>query len=304
MKRKLVKQGAATMMISLPSKWIKANSLEKGDEISLEEKQNSLIINLESKKSKRQTEINLGSLTESSIRTILTNAYRLGYDKIRISFQDKRALGNINNTIKNNLIGFEIIRKTEKSCEIENITEPTGQKYDIMLKKIFLIIKETQKIIDEDLKKATYRNWEEIEEMKKSQDKFILFCRRTLTKEMYEKNITLEWELLTFLMHIEHTYFYLYEYAKENKVKVDKSLSVLIEEQKQQFSLYEDAYFNNSLESIYKILKQKNKFQFGKCISLIEKSKTKNSVIASYIRELFRLIQIGCSPILAKNLSY
>ena len=33
MKRKLVKQGAGTMMISLPTKWIKENNLDKGDEV-------------------------------------------------------------------------------------------------------------------------------------------------------------------------------------------------------------------------------------------------------------------------------
>ena len=40
--RKLVKQGAATMMISLPARWIKFNQLGKGDEINLEEKENEI----------------------------------------------------------------------------------------------------------------------------------------------------------------------------------------------------------------------------------------------------------------------
>ena len=44
MKRKLVKQGTTTLMISLPSKWLKNNALNKGDEIEISDDQNGLII--------------------------------------------------------------------------------------------------------------------------------------------------------------------------------------------------------------------------------------------------------------------
>ena len=55
MKRKLVKQGAATMMISLPSKWIKENSLEKGSEVELEEEGSSVMISVDKKEKKKET---------------------------------------------------------------------------------------------------------------------------------------------------------------------------------------------------------------------------------------------------------
>ena len=105
-------------------------------------------------------------------------------------------------------------------------------------------------------------------------------------------------------MHIEHAYFYLYKFAKENKVKIDASVLPMLLELKSQFKLYQDAYFNKNTENIHKIFRQKNKFQFGECLELIESSKGKNPVIVSYIREIFRLQQVGCSPILSMNLAY
>ena len=36
MKRKVVKQGKSTLMISLPSKWVKDNNINRGDEIDLQ----------------------------------------------------------------------------------------------------------------------------------------------------------------------------------------------------------------------------------------------------------------------------
>ena len=38
MKRRIVKQGAATMTISLPAPWIKKFGLKEGDELNIEEK--------------------------------------------------------------------------------------------------------------------------------------------------------------------------------------------------------------------------------------------------------------------------
>ena len=53
MRRKLVKQGNATLMISLPSKWAKENKLDKGDEIILNEYGRDLIVSTEEVKKER-----------------------------------------------------------------------------------------------------------------------------------------------------------------------------------------------------------------------------------------------------------
>ena len=61
MKRKLVQQGAATMMVSLPSKWIKKFGLKKGDEIDLEEKGSIINIYPELKKERNKIIIEINS---------------------------------------------------------------------------------------------------------------------------------------------------------------------------------------------------------------------------------------------------
>ena len=90
MKRKLVKQGAATLMVSLPSKWAKQNKLGKGDEVDVFQRDNALMLTPESVSSKREVEIEIGSETESSVRTIITNTYRMGYDRIKVYFNSTK----------------------------------------------------------------------------------------------------------------------------------------------------------------------------------------------------------------------
>src|SRR3989344_1107667 len=106
MKRKLVQQGTSTLMVSLPSKWIKQNNLTKGSEVDVDEKGSELIISPDEKNNKIMGEISLIGDTESLIRTIITNAYRSGNDKIKITFENNDQFRILENTIKTRLIGF------------------------------------------------------------------------------------------------------------------------------------------------------------------------------------------------------
>lgn len=298
MRRKLVQQGASTLMVSLPSKWAHKNKLGKGDEIEIEERGNDLLINTKIQaKHKREITIKITSENRKDLKNILTHAYRKGFDKIIIQDIDNELLKQIRKNI-DLLLGFEITERDSKKCILENISEPLEQKYEIMLKKVFLNIKETQNQISEDLKTGKL-NVSEAEEVKNQHDKFILFCRRLLSRQTEDN---LEWELLTFLTHIQHTYYYLYKYIAENKIKGNKHILDLLEKTKDYFSLFEDAYFNQKIESIHKINNLKNEYHFGTCIKLIEKANGKDAVVYCEIKQIFRLIQIGTSPILAKIL--
>jgi phosphate uptake regulator len=300
MKRKLVKQGAATMMISLPSKWIKANKLEKGDEINLEEKDNGLLINTEKiSKEKREIKINLTEENKKNIKNILSHVYGRGFDKIILEGKHKDCLKEIKSTVSDLLLGFEVTEIVNNKMTIENISEPTGQKYDIMLKKTFQIIEETQDLVINDFEANNFPNFEDMKDLRRQTDRFILFCRRLLSKEDTGKEALTQWELLTFLMHIQHRYEFLYRYATENKIARNKEIINLLIESKEYFKYFKDAYYNKDINLIHKINDLREKYYFGKCMRLLEKSKGKESVIFSYIREIFRIIQIGTSPILS-----
>lgn len=303
MKRKLVKQGAATMMISLPSKWIKENNLDKGDEINLYEKGKELIItsNLNDKE-KKELSIDITQDNKQDIKNILTHAYRKGINKIILKGNNKGLLKEINFIVTNLLLGFEVTETASDKIILENLSEPSGAKYDVILKKIFQIIEGTQKRIIEDFETGKFNNLDEQKEFLNQQDRFILFCRRLLSKGLTGKDSILEWELLTFLMHIQHRYFALYEYASRSKIIKDKDIISLLNSLKEYFSLFNKSYWNKDIKSIHKINDLKKEYYLGKCLNALEKSKGKNTIILVYIREIFRIIQIGTSPILAELL--
>jgi phosphate uptake regulator len=295
MKRKVVKLGPTTLVVSLPSKWAKEFNIDAGKEIDINEEEGRLVIQTERKPQKKEIAIEINNENKHNLKHILTHIYRKGYDKIRINYETEtsKEIKDITNSI---LLGFEVTQKDDTHCIIENIAEPTDQKYDVILKRLFFTIKETQKTIMKDFDSGKYTSAKDVNDLKDQQDRFVLFCKRILYQKN-DRNTLFQYELLTFLMHIEHAYYYMYKYASENKVKIDeKSIElqmILIE----YFELFFNGYFNKDMKSLYKIQKLSEEYQYGKCFKYLENAKGKNAVIYSYSREIFRLIQIGTSPI-------
>ena len=296
MKRKVIKLGSATLVTSLPSKWIKKLNLKAGDEIDIEEDNNDLRIQAKKgSETKKEITIELKGEEEKDIYIILIILYRNGFQRIKINNLDKKALAEIKRVTYKLLLGFELIDIEENSCVLDNLAEPSDQKYDILLRRIFLTIKETvnKTINDFEQKKLEIKD---LEELKDQHDKFINFCKRIVIKEN-DKDITVKWELLTFLLHIQHALFYFYKYVYDNKVPLNKDLIDIVEKYKDYFQLFYDGYFNKDLKTIQKITHQRNLFQYGIILDQIEK-KGKSSVAFSFIREVFRLTQVAISPII------
>nr|MCK4929756.1 hypothetical protein [Nanoarchaeota archaeon] len=300
MKRKLIKQGGGGFTVYLPKKWADKKGLKPGDQIDIKETGTALTIDT-AVKEKKETTIEITEENKKDLKILLTHLYRRGFDTITIRNIDESLLNIVKEVTTKILLGFEITEKDENKCKIENISEPTEEKYDVMVRRIFLIIKETQRIVNTDFKNNKFNSIKEIQEFRDQQDKYVLFCRRILTKERFKiENPSLDWELLTFIMHIEHAYYYLYLYASKSSLRQNKKIIELLERLEEYFQLYYNAYYKKDIKSIHKINQLRQEYQFGKCYQYLEQAKLKDTVILSHIRELFRLIQIGTSPILSE----
>ncbi len=301
MKRRLVKQGDSTMMISLPSSWIHTNNLKKGDEIDLVEKDNRILIGTKISE-KKEIIIVANSENKKDLRNLLTHIYRRGFDKIILkNFEEKNK--EIKEITNNLLLGFEVTEINKEKIIVENISEPESEKFELMLRKAFQIVEETQKILKMYFEENSFFNIKEIEELKSQQDRFLLFCRRILMKGGTDKSLVFEWEILNFLMHVEHRYYYLYLFiSKIKSLKKNGDVIFLLNKLIEYFEFYKNAYYTKNIEYVHKINSLKKEYYLGKCISSLEKSKGTDNVILAYIREIFRIIQLGTSPILVESL--
>jgi len=293
MKRKLVKQGSATMMISLPSKWVKANSLDKGDEIDIEELGKDIIISSSHKEKKSETSIKLIGLTESSIRTLITNTYRLGYDKINVEFENNEQLDILKNTIEKNLIGFEITKKQAKSLVVENITEPSSEQFENILNKIFLSTEE----LFEVTKRRLSGQDEDYKEVCQRIQKYDNFCRRIIIKrKLIEKNSEMFWAFLSSVIRGGREIYYLNKLIKP-KIKISKETIELLEGSSNIFRILIETLKEKSVEKLNKVHELEKEYLFKRAYSVIEKTKGKESLIVFRISSSIRQFYLAVSPL-------
>ena len=304
MKRKLVKQGEATMMVSLPAKWIQKNNLNKGDEIDIDELDDALVIKTQGpgKEIKKKIEIELNDDNRELVRIMLIHIYRVGYDTVTIKNIDNKTSEEIRRVAKELLLGFEVTSRTATTITLENLSEPTDEKYETILRRTFFTIKETINTLNEEVKANSTERFNEVEELRNQSDRMIMFCRRLVWKrggKLYD------WELLTFLNHIDHAMYYFFKSMKDSKSKKINNPAVVrfVDGLTDYFGLFYDAYFNKDIGSINKIQNQRNKYQFGGIIDELQKSKGIDSVSLSYLREIYRMIQMGTSPLYNEILS-
>ncbi len=301
MKRKLVKQGAATLMVSLPSEWIRKQDLEKGDEVNLEEQDHELIISKGDIRSKRETRINLTNFTESSIRTAIVNAYRAGYDKVEVNFQQDKKYLIILNTLKNYLLGFEITKKDKESCIIENITEPSEEKFELLAKKILynisLLIENTEQRLRQQ------NDSKEYESIVHTIHQYDNFCRRVLSKKnLFGAQSNLFWSYLNLLIHGQRELYHLNRYLDKNP-KIKFSSFSFYEKIKKAFELLKEGYLEKDLKKLEQLHELEKKSIYEEMYSLLDKNKGKENIVLFHLGFALKNFYLASSPLVGLYLS-
>jgi phosphate uptake regulator len=301
MERKLIQQGGGGYTIYLPKHWVEKKGLERGAKVQIAETETSLVIS-SSVAQKQAITIKVTPENKRDLRNILTHLYRRGFDSITFTGADEQLAGEIERVTADLLLGFEVTEREGGKCRLENLSEPSEDKYELLLKRLFLIIKEVQRLLSEDVTKGGYSHLQEVERLRLQHDKYLLFCRRSLIKERGERSISTQWELLTFLMHICHACYYAYRYAAERKVKPTARIDDLLNEAQQYFDLYYDAFYKRDIAAVHRINVRRDDLLLGKCYDYLRESRGNETIVLSHLRELLRLIQIGMSPILSELL--
>ncbi len=291
MERRLIKQGGGGYTIYLPKKWVENNDLEKGNSLNVDESGSNLIISKSGQTKKISTEIKLTGLTESSIRTLITNSYRLGYDKINVKFENDKQFKILQYVIKTRLIGFEVVKKQEKECVVENVTEPSPEQFDNILNKLFMNIEEMFNLTKKRMNNE--KNVEDYKEVAERIQKYDNFCRRTIMKrKLIEKNSELFWTFLTLIIHAQRELYYLNKLI--NKIKVSEKQKELLIKAYKIFKLLEKSYNEKNISYLGEIHEMQNKLIYKQGYSLLNKN---NSAITYHLMVCIRELYQANSPL-------
>ena len=143
MKRKVIFLAGKTGVISLPTKWLKDYSVNKGDELELTEILDGLLISKPEAHPEKVTEINIDNINSRLLFRYLNSLYKQGHTEIKVIYEEDR-LNDIQK-VCDYLIGMEIIKSGEKHCIIKEISSVKEGEFEVLLRRIFLMLLSTSK---------------------------------------------------------------------------------------------------------------------------------------------------------------
>jgi phosphate uptake regulator len=202
MKRRVVKHGLSTFIISLPSGWVKRYKVQRGDELEVEENGPSVIVHSGRAADFGSVEVDVSGLDRSSIMYTIRSLYKLGYDEIDLSFKQQstmhyrlgkeRTMLSIIHEELNRLIGLEVITQRENHVVLKSLSEMHREAFDATLRRAWLLLLD----MSEDLIRATAKKDEELmstmHEKHNTITKLLSYCIRMLNKHgMPDQRLTL-----------------------------------------------------------------------------------------------------------------
>lgn len=279
-------------MISLPSKWVKEKQLKKGQEVNIDEDSGKLVVSIEGLAEKKTKEISLKSMSESPVRLLLTNAYRSGYDILKVEF-DEGQLKVINDILEEYMIGMEVTKKEKNSCIIESITEPSPEQFEAILGKIFMNLDALLEVTAQRINgEKTSEDYEKIVHKIHQYDNF---CRRVIIKEQQNKSY-LYWSFLSILGHSARELLHLNELLDKEKIKISPETKKIVQEIKALADMIATAYQKKDISLIEKVHKSEKEIE-KKSESLLESKKGSEIIVIHYLASAGRKMYLASSSL-------
>ena len=242
MKRKLVRQGHATLTISLPSKWLKTFNLSAGNEIDMDEEGNQLIIS-----AGKGTVIEKGALDTSGLGTLLVRCiaamYKKGYDEITLNLESPEQIEKIQELLQKYFMGFEIVSQGKSTCTIKTISKGMEEEFDALLRRIFLVQKGMGTDFVEAVKESDYARLKSIRTSEDVNNRLTTICRRVLNKKGKTKNIAFMYGTVEQLECIADEYRDLINYIIGKKPKIGKELMEMFKQINKMFEMYYECFY-------------------------------------------------------------
>jgi len=184
MERKAIQLAGKTLVVSLPSKWAKRYGIKKGDTLSVEERERSLVVNTSKEMDIKKVALELKGPPEFIKRNIDV-AYKKGTDELSLRFEDPKTRKLIEQILETTM-GFEIITQEEKSCLVKSVATAVEEEFDNILRRVFLTLLSMADESYDALSKSQISRLDEIGNSEKTINKLTNFCKRILNKKGYK----------------------------------------------------------------------------------------------------------------------
>ena len=181
MKRKVTLHGPSSLTISLPAKWVNKFHILKGDEVEVTERGRSIIISQKKALTFPKTVIEVADLPNYCRRAV-TALYRDGATEIELDYTNQEYIGEIQEILSDQVIGFEIVKQDGKSCLLKDLSGTNDNEFEVALRRSWLLVLSIADDCKSAFQNKDFDVLKSISFRDKSVNKLTNYCSRILVK--------------------------------------------------------------------------------------------------------------------------
>ena len=268
--RKLIQHGHSSLTIALPKKWLDGRKLKKGDHLFVEEEGNKVILTTTQPLKLRNISVDLSELDRTSALLYIQSLYRFGYDEIEVKFsksttkhyrrQKTVTYSSVVHEIVSRLVGAEVVEETENRILIKYITQDANEDFRIVLRRIFLLLKDTSQSFLDGVKSNNRDLISTIENKHDNINNFVNYCLRLLNKYGYPdvKKTSLYFHLIASIDKIVDVLKYNARDALNYNKKYHRETIVILEKIHHSIELYYNLFYQFDLKKVNELNKNRD----------------------------------------------
>ena len=181
----------------------------------------------------------------------------------------------------------------------ESITEPSKEKQNVLLRRMFLLIKDSLQLLNEDLQQKQWNELTKIQHNTNKVDRYDNFNRRAIAKQhITEEKVNFYWTLSNYLHLIQRSILHLYESGNKNKINLNPEQQKLYQILTDQFDKIYQAFFRRDINAINNTNIELKELLYQQIHPALTKAKGQTTVTLYYCGELARLMYLSNSPMI------
>ena len=262
MRRKLIQHGMSSLTVSMPKKWVNKNNLVKGGEVEIEIFNNRLIISTEKQYKHNKISLDISN-AQPMIRKIVGATYKAGFDEVHIRFNTYQELKAIQDVVREQFTGFEIIGQSKESIIIKNLTQTNFEEFNNVLRRFFFVLNHISTEFCSAVEKDDFVWVKNTALIKIESDKFADYCRRAINMgfESEFERIAPLYTIIEQLEKVVDRYKDLCEYVSDNKLILNKDIKSYSKDLLKFQEYFYNLFYKFELENIIILGKDKEVLQ-------------------------------------------
>ena len=288
MNRKIVKLGEQTLVVSLPSIWLREQGLGKGDELCVDVQDTKLILTPPLKAAGATSmHIDIAGVDERSLRWQVSSLHKQGFDEIVVTNYTPEQYRIIEDLITHLFLGFIIKEKTHLRIVIGQVAVVDAAEFDATLRRAFRLLDAAL----EDLQTAMLNQDGEmlLRQMDHEHDnnKLTNFCERLLNKTLTRKEKGHFWYVIVWNLEkiVDNGKYIAKAYEDVPLPDLSKETRLLLADVREYATGYYECFYDFSFKRLVKLSKQKRTIERA-CLDGLLHAPVQERVLVHYLHML------------------